>query len=593
VRNTKEQTAFILRLKNEREITRENVPGKAWYKTRKPDKGRPQKWQILAGAAACLIVLIGVVTFLTGLIDWPFPKEPKPGASEVPFLSIDGIFYSPIENRGQLFSLNSSALTITPGEVLGMVIGYDFHTEERIGIYSNILKEGTTILEWSGYSPEFRVCARDNNGELRAFERSYLGVKQPQRGSVVDLFNFQDRVVEILICNNNPSEIGRITDPAVIEQLMTDFTEHAKFVDVDKQDDVYQENQFYRLYLRLSDNSVTAIVVSLTSGYGNWIRSIKLPDGFAASLSEHVLGPMTTELPNYGNLSANADYGLELIPEASSLVRPDLYAPEEVWVDGTTGHLYLELGGNSGQYLLADDAQADVRIEGQDIYYLSRDGKVMRIRFEYPNDPTGLWEAVAAGEDLSASIKSQEVLAAGHFIRLQVRLGVIWTLSQDGILQRNGNSVAEHVTSFALDPLGVAYSDGQEIWRKQTDGEIKKLADTDAVTMATADIYLYYAPSSGGIWKMRLDGANNQRIYDLNAQKIVYKNGVLAILERDTSRIFLSLLDRQLVDTPYRSVDLDIGLYKGLVYIDQATGKLATARYRMKIVDGIEVLELD
>lgn len=92
---------------------------------------------------------------------------------------------------------------------------------------------------------------------------------------------------------------------------------------------------------------------------------------------------------------------------------------------------------------------------------------------------------------------------------------------------------------------------------------------------------------------MRLDGADNQRIYDLNARKIVYKNGVLAILERDTDRIFLAPRDRPLVDTPYHSVDLDLGLYPGLVYIDPETGKLATVRYQVKIEDGIDILTLD
>lgn len=576
MRNTKEQTAYILQLK----------------KLRKKDSAKAHNKLIWAAAATCLVVLFGSATFLTGLIDWTFPSE-TPGTSEIPFLSCDGVFYSPIEDRSKLFDVNTSALTITPGEVLGNVIGYDIHTEERVGIYSNILEKGTTILEWAGYSPEFRVCSRDSKGELRAFERIYLGVEQPVKNLVSDLFNFQDRVVEILICNNNPSEIGRITDPSVIKKIVQDFASHTSFAGEDKTDDIYQENQFYRLYLRLSDNSATTIVISLTSGYGSWIESVKLPDGFAASLSEYVLGSMTPEWPNYGNLSANADYGLGLIPEASDLVRNDLYAPESVWVDGMIGHLYLELGGDNGHYLLAYDAQADIRIEGQNIYYLTYEGKVARIRFEYPNDPAGLQEAIAAGDDLSVYIKTRDILAEGPFVRLQVRLGVIWTLSQDGILQRNGDLVAEHVISFALDPLGVTYSDGQTIWRKRNDGEISKLADTGAMTMAIDDIYLYYSPSSGGIWKMRLDGGENQRIYDLNAQKIVCKNGILAILERDTGRIFLAPCDRPVVDTPYRSTDLDLALYQGLVYVDQATGKLAKVRCGLNIEDGIEVLVFD
>ncbi|HAL73513.1 MAG TPA: hypothetical protein DCM45_00295, partial [Clostridiales bacterium] len=519
MRNTTEQTAYIMQLKHKRK--------------------KAQKRMVWAALAACLVVVAGVVPFLTGLVEWPFAPE----TSEIAFLSWDGAFYSPIDNLGQLYGLNESDLEIVPGKVIGQVTGYGFHTEERQGLFSNVLKKGTTILEWPGYTAQFRVCSRDSEGRLRGFERSYLGVNHLEKCPVSDLFNFQDRVAEILICNNNPSEIGRITDRTAISRLMQEFADFAEFTGEDDNNNVYQANQFYRLYLRLADNSVTEIVVNLHSGFGSWVDSIRLPEGFAESLSEYVLGPMVPEWLSYGNLSAHADYGLFLLPEAEGLIRNDLYAPEDVWIDGTTGHLYLDVGGDDVKYRLADDALADVRIEGQNIYYLTQEGQVERLRFAYPNDPDGLRQAVEAGDDLSTYVTARDVLADGPFNRLQVRLGVIWTLSRDGILCRNGQKIAEQVTSFALDPLGVTYSDGQAIWRQSAAGQVKKLADRDAVSMAVDDIYLYYAPSAGGVWKMRLDGLGNRLLYNLNAQKIVVQQDVIAILERDTGRIFMAPQD--------------------------------------------------
>jgi len=569
MRNTKEQAAYILKLKQKRK--------------------KAHMRMVWSAVALCLLFIVGTLPFLMGLIEWPFIPE----TSEVSFLSWNGVFYSPIENQSRIFGLYTPDLAITPGEVIGQVIGQNFHAEGRPGLFSNVLKKGTTILEWSGYSPEFRICSRDSDGRIQGFERIFLGSRQINKRPVSDLFNFQDQVAEILICNNNPDEIGRIEDPAVIDQLLRNFAANAEFTGDDKQNVVYQVNQFYRLYLRLNDNSVTEIVVNLNSGYGNWIESIKLPAGFAELLSEHVLGPMVPEWHNYGNLDAHADYGLPLLPEADGLVRSDLYAPEDVWIDGATGHLYLDVGGDNGQYRLADDALADVRIEGQTIYYLTREGQVMRLRFEYPNDPAGLRLAVESGDYLSSYVTARDVLADGSFKRLQVRLGVVWTLGQDGVLSRNGQPVAEQVTSFALDPLGVTFSDGQAIWRQRNDGQLKKLANRDAVSMAVDDIYLYYAPSAGGVWKMRLDGLDDSRLYDLKAQKIAVQQDVIAILERDKGRIFIAPLDRPLIETRYRAVDLDLGYYKGLLYVDPASRKLISVRYELKIDNGVKTIVID
>ena len=572
MRNTQEQTAYILQLKKQRETI----------------QSKHRKRLVFSAAAVCLVLVVGAIALMTNLISWPFQPDDGPSAYETPLLSIDGVLYTPISNRSPLFKLDSSALSVTAGKSIGKVgslIGVDFLSEDSVGIFANFLKKGTAILEWSGYSPEFRVCARDSSGMLTGLERIGVIGEMAANRPVSSLFDFKSKVAEILICNNNPSEIGRISDPAVIEDLMADFSDHTYFVGENKNDAIYIEDQFYRLYLRFADNSITEIVVNKVSGYGNWIESIKLPDGFAAAVSEHVLGSMEDEWSNYGNLCANMDPSLLMLDEAGDLNLNNNYITESVWVDGTTGSLFMgDWGGGqiNWQCLLADHAKGDIRIEGQNIYYLTQDGTVSRIRFTYSGDEASFYELAESGADLAQFVTEREILDQGDFVRLQVRLGQIWTLDQSGTLSCNGEPVAQDVQTFALDATGVSYSDGQAIWRKPYKGDAKKLADTDAVTLTVAGVNLYYSPTSGGVWKMRIDGSDNHKVFDLAAKKIVMKFDEMAVLEQNTGKVYLTYRDDQIFDTDYLSDDIDLVLYLGLVVIDRETGSLKSVRYSIE-----------
>ena len=568
MRNTQEQTAYILQLKKQKETI----------------QSKRRKKLVFSAAAVCLVLVVGAIALMTNLINWPFQTDDGPSAYETPLLSIDGVLYTPISNRSPLFKLDPAALSVTAGKAIGKVgssVGADFLSEDSVGIFANFLKKGTVILEWSGYSPEYRVCARDSSDRLTGLERvggiGDMSINRP----VTDLLDFKGKVAEILICNNNLAEIGRITDRSVIEDLMADFSEHASFVGENKDDAVFVEGQFYRLYLRFADNSITEIVVNKTGGYGNWIESIKLPGGFAAAISEHVLGSMEDEWSNYGNLGANMDPSLLMLDVAGN----SLFMTTSVWADGTTGNLFMgDWGGGqiNWQCLLANNAKGDIRIEGQNIYYLTLDGTVARIRFVYSGDEASFYELAESGADLAQFITEREILDYSDIVRLQVRLGNIWTLDQSGTLSCNGEPVAQDVQTFALDATGVSYSDGQAIWRKPYKGDAQKLADTDAVTLAVAGINLYYSPTSGGVWKMRIDGSDNHKVFDLAAKKIVLKLDEIAVLEQNTGKVYLAFRDEQVFDTDYISEDIDLVLYLGLVVIDRETGNLKSVRYSIE-----------
>ena len=505
MRNTKEQTAYILQLKRQREATLV--------------KRRPRI--LLAAAVASLILVAGVALLLQNLIGWPYVDNSDPTPSQIKLVSLDGVLYTPINDRLALFQMDPASISVKPGQTVGKVArpsGADFLDKDSVGIFSNFLPAGTEILEWSGYSPEFRICARDRNGTLTGLERigivDGLAANQP----VAELLDFPNHVVEILICNNNPSEIGRITDPDVLRSLMTDLADKAYFTGKNQDDMIYVDKQFYRLYLRLADNSVTEVVMNASNGLGEWIESIQLPDGFSEAISKYIIGSTSEEEQDYGSLSAHGDLGILMLPEANGLYQDGLYVSEQAWVDGATGRLYLGQPDH-WQVQLAGDAAGDVRIEGQHIYYRTTHGRAARILFAYGPDGMSIDERVQAGDDLSSFIKTREILGEGPFVRLQVRLGVIWTLDKDGTLRRDQETVARAVTSFALDPLGVTYSSDGAIWRLPMNGRSVKLAAADAVTMAAADTYLYYSPTAGGLWRMRLDGTDNRKLWDVSAEK--------------------------------------------------------------------------
>jgi len=568
MRSTSEQTAYILQLKQQRE---------------EASKKR-RKRVVFAATTMSLVLIVGAILFMNNFFGWPFSANHGPEASQIAIVSYDGTLYTPIGDRSSLFQMDPMSISIQPGQRIGKVrraIAVDFLDKDSVGIYSNFLPIRTEILTWSGYSTKFRLCARSKDGTLIGLERIGIVDDLEANRPVKELLDFPATVVEILICNNNPNEIGRITDPTILNELMTDLAEKDVFAEKGKTDPVYVHNQFYRLYFRLSDNSVTEVIINPASGMGNWIETIKLPDGFAEAITAHIIGSMSEEALDYGSITTRGDLGFLMQPEAQGLYQSGRYVPENAWVDGTTGRLYI------GQPLhwwtqLADDAAGDVRIEGQHIYYRTILGQAARILFEYEADESALYQKVQAGYDLSSYVKTREILADGPFIRLQVRMGVLWTLDREGNLRRNGERVAQDVTTFALDPLGVSFSSGGAIWRLRSDGRSLKLTETDAVAMAVADIYLYYSPTSGGVWRVRLDGADNRKLWDLSATKLVHKNSVLAILEKGSGKIYLSGNRAQLLETPYQSTDMDIGLYHGLVFIDQQTGGLISIRYELK-----------
>ncbi|HBP37953.1 MAG TPA: hypothetical protein DD640_04295 [Clostridiales bacterium] len=592
MRSTREQTDYILHKMKERTVRKNRI------------RNLRTRW---LAAASCLALVAGIVVlkpflFNSQVLPAQTTTTAKSGqsgqtgqsASMIALLTVDGIYYRPVGNTCMF--ADDRPVTIIVGREIGTV-EMTFGERDQVDlssykIYSNYLDRGAIVYEWSGYSREFRVCAEDRNGELIGFER--FGFQQGvAAGTLVgDVFDFTGQVVQILICNDNPTEIGRISDPDTLDELMGQLSGQARFMDNDLDINGSGDAARYRLYLRLNDNSVTELLVYPETEYGSWIGPVSLPAGFAAEISRHIITSASLESLNYGNLYADIDYYREYSSDGPKLYQD--YCIEPVWVDGNTGNLYMGMWKDAQwQWLIADDAQGDIRIEGQYVYYLNRDGAVARLRFVYEQDEASLYDLAASGADLSGYVTERDIIFPGEYARLQVRQGDLWTLGPDGNLCCNGDLVAGEVRAFVLDAGSVIYSDDRAIWRQPYAGGAEKLADTKTGVLAAAGVNLYFSPDEGGIWSVRADGSDLRQISAIAASKLVYREQTLAALDRSSGEICLIYRDKYFFNTGCLADDMDLGLYQRLYYFGRETGSLQSKWFSIEREGAAYKLYLD
>jgi hypothetical protein len=481
------------------------------------------KWSALA--AACLgIIAVGIILSSKGAISNPFEDDSKACYASI-------VYY----NGGEYGIIVPPPDNIELGKELGIVKqnligGKGVAVERDVKVISStVLKPGDKIYELAGYSPEYRICGKKADGTLVYFERQ-IAEGLAQKTPAV-FFPEISAVSKITICDNNPTQLGEITDAGQIQELLQLFTEEAKFTDPD-------EHYFMggaesrRLYLTLADNSQTEILF-YDKKVGHWMGYVTLPDGFWELIENCIVYEGGEDYLNYGVLYAVIDYANYGYSDGYR-VNSD-YAMEPAWaVNGE-----LRMGWYADGYtILAKDAAGFIRIENSDIWYLNTLGDVAHLRFWYPHYQGTFYDAVMAGEDLSGYVTVREVLYEGPFLSLQVRDGIVWTLDGAGILRRDGEQVAEGVTCFALDPGGVTYGRADGLFRlKSSDSRLIQLADKNVTAVAPAGIKIYYATDSGEICRVRVDGAENTSVYHLPAVTMHYfygdRNGALAILGSD------------------------------------------------------------
>jgi|GEM_PF-6865760 len=236
-----------------------------------PKKSR-KSWVKWSALAACLgIIAVGVILSSKGTISNPFEDDPKACYASI-------VYY----NGGEYGIIVPPPDNIELGKELGIVKqnliggkGVFVERDEKV-ISSTVLKPGDKIYELAGYSPEYRICGKRAGGTLVCFER-HMARGLSQKSPAV-FFPEISAVSKITICDNNPTQLGEITDAGQIQELLGLFTEEAKFIDPDEHY-FMGGKESRRLYLTLADNSQTEILL-FDKKVGHWMGNVTLPDGF-------------------------------------------------------------------------------------------------------------------------------------------------------------------------------------------------------------------------------------------------------------------------------------------------------------------------
>ncbi len=450
--------------------------------------------------------------------------------------------------------------TYVLGDRLGTVqfnsIGYE-GPYEAFSISSTTLHAGDPIYEWEGYDSLFRICGVDSSGMVHGFERNAIESRfeicfidrfshaidtldrtitgwfrprdESSDGSILKWFPDAEKIVSIRICDDNPMELGRIDSAEQIREFVRLFKEATVYPDqFDRAAMGLEVKQ--RIYLTLQDGSETQIIL-FNKNLGHWKGYVAIPEGLWDLITSDTLYEAGAENLNYGALCAEIDYAGEAFLEIQ-----DQYVMAPVWAADGELRIGRYYPGDE-YYVLANDAQGFIRIEGTDIWYLTDAGNVSHLRFQYPACEADFIEKLAAGADLSAYVTLREMLYEGPFVSLQVRNGVVWTLDAQGFLSRDGAIVETDVTCFALDAEGVTYGCDDGLFRERKgSASAKQLTQTAVKAVAAAGINVYYATADGEIRKIQIDGDKDCAIRSLAAASLQYSPfdvGELAITGED------------------------------------------------------------
>lgn len=442
--------------------------------------------------------------------------------------------------KGCTYILMLAPLDIKVGKMLGVVKidlkGYTGQKDKSV-IGSTMMEPGDEIYEWPGYSEEYRVVGM-HDGKTYAFERNngegLVGLQ------ISKWFPDTNKVAEIRICDNQPVELGRITEQSEIKKVLDILLKDSQFIDTKWDDVCKSQDNILRLFLKLSDGSEAKIVL-FENDVGHWMSFAKLTKGFRSLIESYIIYHAGYENLNYGAICASDNYELREIDAKTEM---GYYTMASVWVK--KGILYI---GNkydtNKQYALANDAAGDIRIEGTNIWYRTTSGSIAHLRFRFPKDESALYDALENKEDLSKHITTRETLYKGPFTALQVRLGIIWTLDEKGTLSKNNVPIAEGVNCFALDGDGVTYGGADGLYRRlSTDSSVKRMANMKVNAIAAAGVNVYYATADGEIRQIRVDGTDDMLIYTMQAVSLSYNNNygssnVLTIIGQDNKAYML------------------------------------------------------
>ncbi len=496
-----------------------------------------------------LYIIVAAVIFIPILKETPSSDEPDTDISVMQTTQTKGDnswgqYISVVNYNGGQYEYITAPDNITFGKPLGEVEidlkGYKGEPDISI-IASTVLDPGVIIHEWTGYSTEFRICARNIDGTVYCFER--LQSSGLTGMDVAKYFPDPSEVVRIDICDRYPFELGIITDNEDIESVLQVFTQGSSFIELENPSQYlnYQSEDVRIIEITLLDGSKTEIYL-VNGKTGRWISYLSLPDGFKDLIKSYEIYEGGGEYLNFGALYANVDI-FNYADLEGLRIHAD-YTIEQVWVENGELRMGKHIHDDFKYCVLADDAMGFVRIENAYIWYLNTSGDVVRLRFWYPHDQSEFYNDLEGGQDMTSYITEKKILYSGPFISMQVKSGKIWTLDEDGELRREGKIIADDVNCFALDGGGAIYGRQDGLYRrKDSDGISALLVRGEITATASAGIRIYYATSKEEIRRIQVDGEGDEFIYKLNVSTlqcmIGYNREGLAVTASDGKGYFI------------------------------------------------------
>ena len=418
--------------------------------------------------------------------------------SEISISWADVIYY----NGGEYQNVDCDI--VVAGEKLG-VVKYniiDFHncgkTTPSDGISATFLKNGTEVHACEGYSPEFRICAKSISS-FAIYER--IDIDEESDVSFSEMIPERNMVEKLLIITTNKYHpVGEIDKTEDIDAFWN-LLKKCKFTD-QKVSAANQPKYEFKIKIIFSDGSETSFGV-FDDGIAYFKGRVEIPEELYSLAIKNTFAAVRDLEKHKGSFYLGEDFIFE--GNDSDVI----YERASMWI--ADGKLKMSGGINDEHMIITDNAKGQLANENNDFWYLTNEGNVAYIFCDGQKKKK-------EGKEVYECFTEPTVLYEGDYVSLDVYDGVVYALSEDGTLYRNGKAYIQNVKEFMVHSKGVVYTDESGL-HLYTDGKNSTLVSKNIDTFDIGGAYVYYS-SEDEIRCIRIDGRNDKKLLDFAASSI-------------------------------------------------------------------------
>ncbi len=422
--------------------------------------------------------------------------------SEISISWSDIIYYN-----GEEYKNIGCDITPVAGEKLGEVKYniIDYHnrgeTTPTDGISATYSKTGTVIYACEGYSPDFRICA-NSISSFAIYER--MDINEKNNIIFSEMIPERDIVEKLLIIPSNKYHpVGEIDKTEDIDAFWT-LLKKSKFTDK-KVSAANQPKYEFDIRIIFSDGSETSFGV-FDDGIAYFKGRVEIPRELYSLVAKNTFATVRDLEKHKGSNYLGEDY---ILDGGGSDV---IYERASMWI--ADGNLKMSGGINDENMIIADNAKGQLSNENNDFWYLTNEGDVAYIFCDGQKKKK-------EGKEVFECFTEPTVLYEGDFVSLDVYDGVVYSLSEDGTLYRDGKSYIQNVKDFTVHSKGIVYTDESGLHLYTADGKTSTLVNKNVDTFDIGGAYVYYS-AKNEIHKIRIDGENDKKLLDFGASSISF-----------------------------------------------------------------------